>query len=700
MRRASKKNVHKRVCLLFVLILIGFANMKAFSLPKASAGVLDLRDWDFTGNNCISLDGEWLMYCERLLDPDDLTGIDLPEPLIQELPGYWKVPDVLPAQSFATYVLTILLPDSLTETSVVLGCRCSDVTSAGNVWIDGKKLFSSGVAAVNSRDEKPEFRPGTVFFMPGSTTLQVIMQVSNFHYRTGGIWAVPLFGTAGAISDDWSDSTQSVLFLLGALIILGIYQVCLFVSRHKEQSSLWFGLICIVISMRIVVTGNCLLNQWIPGFNWEIARKFEFFPIVLGPVFFSLFIRELFPDCMSRIPIRVNIAIGSAFALFILAFPTVVTSHLVIVFELYVCVAILWLLAKLAIALYRREKGSGWLLIGFIILALSVVNDILFSRLIVDSAYLLPLGFFAFVVSQVILLARRFTQGFNQSESFALELESTNKSFSRFVPTQFLQLLQRDRIVDVELGDQIERKLTVLFSDIRQFTTISETMSPRENFVFLNAYLRRIGPKIRENGGFIDKYIGDAIMALFPDSIESAIDAAVAIQRELAVFNEEQRAQNRPEIEIGLGLHSDMMVLGTIGEQGRMDTTVIADAVNLASRLESLSKTYGPGIMVVEALVSDLTGGLKYRFRHIGTVQIRGKKDAYPLIQIYEGLPAARVAKLDETRDDWEKAMEAYTFGDLFLARDLFELILERDSEDLAANYLYVQASNEIYSRI
>ncbi len=256
MRRASEKNGLLRECAILVLFLFCFVNPNVYSLPKASSGVLDLREWDLAGGECLSLEGEWLMYRERFLGPADLAGTNLPEPLIQELPGYWKVPDVLPAQSFATYVLTILLPESVVADNVVLGCRCSDMTSAGNVWIDGKKLFSSGIAAMDVKGEKPEFRPGTIFFKPNSSTLQVMIQVSNFHYRTGGIWGVPLLGTAGAISNVWSGSTHAILFLLGALIILGIYQVCLFVSRRKEQSSLWFGLLCIVIAMRNIGFGK------------------------------------------------------------------------------------------------------------------------------------------------------------------------------------------------------------------------------------------------------------------------------------------------------------------------------------------------------------------------------------------------------------------------------------------------------------
>jgi two-component system sensor histidine kinase ChiS len=264
------------------------------------------------------------------------------------------------------------------------------------------------------------------------------------------------------------------------------------------------------------------------------------------------------------------------------------------------------------------------------------------------------------------------------------------------VPRQFLELLNRETIVDVALGDQVERRLTVLFSDIRQFTALSERMTPRENFAFLNTYLERIGPKIRENGGFIDKYVGDAIMALFPDSLESAIRAGIDIQRELALFNESQRDSGKPEIEVGIGIHQDLMALGTIGEEGRMDTTVIADAVNLASRLEALSKIYGPGIIMMESLLDKIPARSSFRYRKMGPCHIRGKRDSHQLVQIYDGLSPARQAKIDESMPDWDLAIKAFLEGDYETAKALFGRIVDRDSEDLAATYFYVQTMEDV----
>lgn len=684
----------KHSCIIIALLGL-FCSVSATAV-EAVGGIIDLSGYDILRGQPVHLSGEWKMYPKAFIDQAQLTAGRAPPPVIQRLPDYWNTAGTMEAKGWATYSLTIRLPESAIREGTPLAFRLSDSISACSYWIDGVKVYSSGTPATSWGEELPSFKPGLFFFTPRATTINLDVRVSNFNYRVGGIWAVPVLGNAERISDEWNRSTQAVLFLFGALMIMVVYQASIFASRHKERSALWFGLICLTISMRILVTGNCLLQQWIPGLNWEIARRFEFLPMAMAPVFFTLFIDDLFPGRMNaRIKTAVTL-IGSAFGFLVAVLPTFLSSYLVIGFEAYIAFSIIALLATLVSAARAKLPGSGWLTLGFVVLASTVVNDILFSWMVFGFAYLLSIGLFAFIATQVILLARKFTIGFNKTESFALELEKANRSFSRFVPRQFLELLNRETIVDVALGDQVERRLTVLFSDIRQFTALSERMTPRENFAFLNTYLERIGPKIRENGGFIDKYVGDAIMALFPDSLESAIRAGIDIQRELALFNESQRDSGKPEIEVGIGIHQDLMALGTIGEEGRMDTTVIADAVNLASRLEALSKIYGPGIIMMESLLDKIPARSSFRYRKMGPCHIRGKRDSHQLVQIYDGLSPARQAKIDESMPDWDLAIKAFLEGDYETAKALFGRIVDRDSEDLAATYFYVQTMEDV----
>ncbi len=178
-------------------------------------------------------------------------------------------------------------------------------------------------------------------------------------------------------------------------------------------------------------------------------------------------------------------------------------------------------------------------------------------------------------------------------------LSRTNTAYARFVPGEFLSLLGKRTIIDVALSDNVQMEMTVLFSDIRSFTSISEGMDPHRNFQFLSGFLSKMGPLVRENHGFIDKYIGDAIMALF-QSQDDAVDAAIALSQQLVEYNRVRQENGLPPIDIGVGLNTGMLTLGTLGENDRMDGTVISDAVNLASRIEGMTKMYNVTVLVSE----------------------------------------------------------------------------------------------------
>ncbi|MBI3395322.1 MAG: adenylate/guanylate cyclase domain-containing protein, partial [Spirochaetia bacterium] len=253
-------------------------------------------------------------------------------------------------------------------------------------------------------------------------------------------------------------------------------------------------------------------------------------------------------------------------------------------------------------------------------------------------------------------------------------------------------------IVQVKLGDNIQKEMTVLFSDIRSFSTLSEKMTPPENFKFINSYLRRVGPIVRENGGFIDKYIGDAIMALFsrPDD---AVRAATGMLGTLLEYNKGRRAAGYPEIKIGVGINTGSLMLGTIGEENRMEGTVISDAVNLASRLEGLTKIYGATL-----ITSDLTWnmldktGLEHRV--LDRVRVKGKRDPVTVVEILNGeLEDVRKAKL-QSKERYETALRLYGEQDFIGAAGAFQSVITLNPLDKAAGLFLKRCSKLMRSGV
>jgi predicted ATPase/class 3 adenylate cyclase/GAF domain-containing protein len=204
--------------------------------------------------------------------------------------------------------------------------------------------------------------------------------------------------------------------------------------------------------------------------------------------------------------------------------------------------------------------------------------------------------------------------------AISLENASIYEATARFVPNQFLTMLKKKNLTEVQLGDQIQKQMTVLFSDIRNFTSLSEGMNPEENFTFINDYLAAMEPIITKNNGFIDKYIGDAIMALF-ENADDALQAAMQMQEKLVEFN--QARVNKDPVAIGIGLNSGDLMLGIIGGKMRIDGSVIGDAVNTASRVESLTKEYQAKILITDDTRDKLSKIPQMTKR--GDISIKGK---------------------------------------------------------------------------
>ena len=272
----------------------------------------------------------------------------------------------------------------------------------------------------------------------------------------------------------------------------------------------------------------------------------------------------------------------------------------------------------------------------------------------------------------------------NRVSERTAELEKTNEALQRFVPHDFIRLLQRQNIGEVKAGDHVRKKMTILFADIRSFTVLSENMNPEENFKFINSYLSFMAPAIFENNGFIDKYIGDAIMALF-ENANDAVNAAITMFETLRTYNGYRRKMNYIPINIGVGINTGELILGTIGGSVRMDSTVVGDTVNLASHIEQLTKIYQTPVLIGPETFLSLNDSFKFNLRFIDCVRIKGKSRE---VMIYEALDAESpesCAKKVASLRTFEHALLQFQSGEYDVAQSLFQECFEKNPFDKAA---------------
>ncbi|MEM6345755.1 MAG: adenylate/guanylate cyclase domain-containing protein [Bacteroidota bacterium] len=334
--------------------------------------------------------------------------------------------------------------------------------------------------------------------------------------------------------------------------------------------------------------------------------------------------------------------------------------------------------------------ANGLFVLGVSIPILSPIFDIDLVSF-KDSVYSAQIS----IIVQLALFGLAVGQQQNQLEKekrSALEdnlglQKSINEATAKFVPYEFLRSLGRESILDVHLGDQVEKSVTVLFMDIRSYTTLSERMTPQENFAFLNAYLGRVGPLIKSNGGFVNQYYGDGIMAIFMGEAQDAWQATTAIQTTLITYNQERLKHQRIPIKVGMGLHSGLLMMGVIGDSERMDAGVVSDTVNTASRMEGLSKIFGADLILSASTFEALSEEAKQACRPLGKVKVKGKKSA---IEIYEGALPAGSIKIQQ-KAAFTAALDDYRAGNIKTAIQKWEQLLIQNPQDQAISFYLEQ---------
>ncbi len=269
------------------------------------------------------------------------------------------------------------------------------------------------------------------------------------------------------------------------------------------------------------------------------------------------------------------------------------------------------------------------------------------------------------------------------------ELEQKVKTFHKFVPAQFLKLLQVEDCDHIQIGTCINKEMTIMFADIRGFTTLSEGMTPQENFNFINAYLSQMEPIIDKYHGFIDKYIGDGIMALFPTNADDAVQAALEMLKTLAEYNLTRGRPGRPVINIGVGIHTGSLMLGTVGGKNRMDGTVISDAVNLASRVEGLNKIYNTSMLITEQSYQQLIDVNKYNIRVIDRVTVKGKTKTITIYEVFDINSTLNFEHKIATLPDFEAGYKSFHKEEFTKARDLFKQVITANSDDTVAQMYF-----------
>lgn len=296
--------------------------------------------------------------------------------------------------------------------------------------------------------------------------------------------------------------------------------------------------------------------------------------------------------------------------------------------------------------------------------------------------------------------AQLYEKGLKAAQEREQAIKAIHQVSQKFVPKEFIKSLGKDHLTEVSLGDLTEKEVSVMFVDIRGFTSLSEKLTPRENFLFINSFNKRMGPIIRQHQGFIMQYLGDGYMALFPNGSQDALRAAVEVHMALESYNEDRLAKGRLPVKVGIGMQNGDLIMGITGDVERLDAAIISDTVNTASRIEGLSKHFGTSILITGECKDKLQHPEEFDFRFLGPVQVIGKQKSIELYECFNGDAEDLYKHKLESLSTFNKGMELYFNREFAMAAVTFQKVYKKNPQDLTAKLFLNKAAQLITKEI
>jgi len=411
------------------LIILSGCDLKNSNMTHRSAekGVIDLRAWEQNGTDSIKLEGEWEFYWQQFIYPGEFK--DSNKPSYISVPGTWNNFEVngkkLSGDGFATYRLKLLLNESRHE----LILKTLTIQTAYRLFIDGKLVESGGLPGEDRESSIPEFNTKNVYFNPESESPELVIHVSNFDHRKGGIWGGVSLGTKSNLANEVQLVRDRSLFIIGATLVIGIYYLGLFIIRKKEKEALYFSIYCCVIALRIIVTGEITILDYFPSIPWKALIIIEYSSFFSSIPLFLLFILSMFESKSLKRVTAGTVVISSLFIFFTIAAPVRYSSLLIPVYQvitLLIGIYIIYILIKWSL---NRDVLARVILTGFLLMFITVINDVLYAADIIQTFYAISYGILLFIIFQSMAMTIRFAKSFSEVERQKKQLLKTNTEY-------------------------------------------------------------------------------------------------------------------------------------------------------------------------------------------------------------------------------------------------------------------------------
>jgi class 3 adenylate cyclase len=635
------------------------------------------------------LQGPW----ERYEGPGATEG-EAPEKVL--FPTRTGIPDFSAAlPTGASYRIAIEVDAMDPARNLAIGIPAFAGVSA--VYANGELLYDKG--------KGPDAPPLLLTEAPnGALSLVLRLDSASRPLEAGSSFpASILFGDADAVGRTLAASETGAVFLAGYFLLLGLFVLLLFLFCKDNREFLAFSALLVVAGAYELFRHGIAFGSLSPPRELLEPARLTF--LCLQLLSLTFFLHSLYRPRVKMALAAVLYAPPALLAAAVLAIlassglaepgapsralaPAAMPALYAAV-ELYAAFFVAAAAAALAVLAAKGDRKARALAPATLVLLVLYAAG-RFGPESMPALRLAPsAGSVAFSAVVILMLIKKIAGSFESTELLNGYVASVSKAVKSFIPREFLEHLQKEDLVDLRLGDHAKEEMTIFFSDIRAFTQLSEGLTVEENFAFINSYLSRVVPIIRENGGFVDKYVGDGIMALYPGPTgpDAAIRSAIAMQTKMVEYNGHRAKMGYKPISMGVGVHTGDLMLGVVGVEERMENTVISDAVNLSSRLQAITKAFNISLAISEKTFKELDDPGVYKYRFIGKVKVKGKAEPISVFEIFDGIAPELFERKMKANMFFEQGMLSYYQKDFAGAMYYFKRVLDIIPEDGAAGF-------------
>ena len=611
----------KQIFYFFLLVsIIFFVSCKTNvdpSLIIARQGKMDLSDWDINKTGTVTLDGEWEFYYQQLLSPADFkTRPGLQPDAYMPVPGNWndhkKGTEKMDARGVATYRLKI----KNCHGKPLMGLRMIDAGSSYRLWINDECIAGNGTVSIQPGAATPRFLPLVMPFHVLSDSLEIVIQVGNFFHSNAGLWKSIEIGDFSQIISERDAERIVELLLAGAMFILFVYHIFIFLLRKKEYASFWFALLCLDSTIRSLFTGERIIYSIFPHLSLYTGFRIEYLTVTLGIPIYAFTAYEFFKDEWSKNILRIIIIIGIAESLLICFFPARIYSSVLTLIQLILVMECFYLIYMVIRALINKRNFAGISFLSYCLLFGAIIHDILVAQLVINSIFILYYAFFTFLLVQAYILASRNATAYHRINDLSEELNEANTNLEIKVAARTKELQGSNQqlinekkksdelllnILPAEIAEELKEQgsskarrypsVTIMFTDFKDFTSVSEELTPEQLVKEIDYCYRHFDQLIEQHGLEKIKTMGDSYIcagglpAMNFTHPEDVVRAALDIRDFMLAYKNKKIAASEPFFDIRIGVHTGPVVAGIVGSK-KFAYDIWGDTVNLAARME------------------------------------------------------------------------------------------------------------------